>query len=205
MVSAGRCSGQKTATFGFINFWTSRLMPGKLKDARVIAAGIAVACMLIDDLPEAQYNTFRDPGAAAMLSIVFADAFTLWGRRGWKPLIHLTFWFALVLKFFVQPLFWVQNAWFWDVGTLLLAHGVLGFLAVRGMNLWAGLFCFVATVVCVTLVLCILYLTSLFGSSWIAFYWQLGAARVLVPWVFWTVVLLVEAHCVETKPQNAKP
>src|ERR1700722_11395350 len=129
-------------------------MRGKLKDPRVIAAGIAVACMLIDDLPESQYNTFHDPGAAAMLSIVFANAFTLWSRRGWKPQILLAFCLALVLKLFIQPFFWVQNAWSWDIGTLLLAHGVLGFLAVRGMNMWADIFCFVATVTAVTIMLC---------------------------------------------------
>jgi hypothetical protein len=174
-------------------------MRGKLKDPRVIAAGIAVACMLVDNLPDSQYGTFRDPGAAAMLSIIFADAFTLWGRRGWKPLMHVTFWITLVLKFIIQPLFWVENAWFWDTGALLLAHGLLGFLAVRGMNLWADLVCFVATVTAVTIVLFILYLTSFLGSSWIVDYWLLGAARVLIPGAFWTVVLLVEAHCVESK------
>jgi len=155
--------------------------------------------MLIDDLPESQYNTFHDPGTAAMLSIILADAFTLWGRRGWKPLIYLAFCLALVLKFFIQGFFWVQNAWFWDVGTLLLAHGMLGFLAVRGMNLWADLFCSVATVTAVVIVLFILYLTSFFSSSWIAFFVQLWAARVLIPGAFWTVVLLVEAHCAEPK------
>jgi hypothetical protein len=104
---------------------------------------------------------------------------------------------ALVLKFCIQPLFWVQNAWFWDIGTLLLAHGVLGFLAVRGLNLWADLFCFVATVIAVTIVLFVLYLTSFVCSSWIVFYVQDWAARILIPGAFWTVVLLVEAHCTE--------
>ena len=174
-------------------------MRGKLKDPRVIAAGIAVACMLIDDLPGGQYGTFHDPGAAAMLSIVFADAFTLWGRRGSKPLACVMFCVALFLKFFIQPLFWVENAAFVDIGTLLLAHGLLGFFALRSMNLWADFACLVASVAAVTIVLFILYLTSFVSSSWIAFYWQLGAARVLVPGVFWTVVLLVEAHCVEPK------
>lgn len=174
-------------------------MRGKLKDPRVIAAGIAVACMLFDDLPEDQYNTFHDPGAAAMLSIVFADAFTLWGRRGWKPLILVMFCIALVLKLYIQPLFWVRDGWLWDTGTLLATHGVLGFLAVRGMNLWADLFCFVATVIAVTIVLLVLYLASFVSSSWIAFFVEDWAARVLIPGAFWTVVVMVEAHCSESK------
>src|SRR5271165_6231162 len=139
----------------------------KLKDPRVIAAGMAVACMLFDDMPEDGYNTFHDPGAAAMLSIILADAFTLWSRRGLKPLIFVMFCVALFLKFFVQPFFWVRNAGFLDVGTLLLAHGLLCFLAVRGMNLWADLFCPVAAVIIVTVVLFLLYLPLLFSSSWV--------------------------------------
>jgi hypothetical protein len=165
----------------------------------MIAAGIAVACMLLDDLPEPDYNTFHDPGAAAMLSIVFADAFTLWGRRGWKPLILVMFWIALVLKFCIQLLFWVQNAVFWDFGTLLLAHGVLGFLAPRGMNLWAHLVCFGATLLAVTIVLLVLSLIWHFYSSWIAFYLLDWVARVLIPGAFWTAVLLVESRCAESK------
>ena len=51
-------------------------MKGKLKKPMLIAAAIAVACMFIDDLPQPDYGTFRDPGAAAMLSIIFANAIT---------------------------------------------------------------------------------------------------------------------------------
>ena len=43
-------------------------------DPRVIAVGIAAGFMLLDDLPESQYNTSHDPGAASMLSVVFSKA-----------------------------------------------------------------------------------------------------------------------------------
>jgi len=175
-------------------------MRGKIKDPRVIAAGIAVACMLVDDLPDPEYGTFRDPGAAAMLSIVLADATTLWSRQGSKLLVFVTFWIALALKFLIQPIFCVRNAWVLDIGTLLLAHGVLGLLAVRVGNLRANVICFVSTVSSVVIVLFILYLTSFFGSSWVAFYWQLAAARVLIPAAFWSVLLFSEAHRVEGNP-----
>jgi hypothetical protein len=177
-------------------------MRGKITEPRVIAAGIAAACMLLDDLPDSQYGTFRDPGAAAMLSIILADGFTLWGRRGWKPLIYLTFGIALVFKFFIQPFFWVRNAGFLDSATLLIAHGVFSFLAVRRMNLWADFICVMATVTTLTLTLLLLYLISLFSTSWLFDYWELAAARIVIPCVFWTVVLLVEKHCIEPCPEH---
>ena len=174
-------------------------MIGNPTDPRLIASAIAVACMLVDHLPEPQYNTFHDPGAAAMLSIIFADVFTLLGRRGWKPPIIVAFWVSLGVKFFIQPMFWVRNAWVYDIGTLLLAHAALGLMAVQKAPLRIRLFSCLGAVVAVGIAFCPLYLLTVFDSSWIAFYVQLGAARVLIPCAFWTAVLLVENYSIKSK------
>lgn len=160
----------------------------------MIACAIAALCMLVDDLPESQYNTFHDPGTAAMLSIVFADAFSLAVRGGWRKLAFVAFVPALLLKWFLQPFFWVENAWFWVIGTLLLIHALLGFLAARGTTLRIKLICCVAGLTGVVMALFTLCLIRLAGTSWIHFYVQLAAARLLIPSAFWTAVLLVESR-----------
>jgi hypothetical protein len=167
-------------------------MPGKLKDPRIISCAIAVACMFVDDLPEPQYNTFHDPGAAAMLSIILANILTLVGRRGWRWFIWLALCFALIFKFFIQPFFWVQNAWFWDIGTLVVAHVLLGLLTARGQPLRLRMVMSVATTIGVLSAIFVAFIVGLWGTSWIVFWMQLEIARVLIPWAFWTAVLLVE-------------
>jgi hypothetical protein len=163
-------------------------MFGKLEDTRVIACGIAVGCMLVDDLPESQYNTFHDPGTAAMLSIVLANAFTLAGRLGWNWRIYLAFLFALFLKFFIQPFFWVENAWVWVIGTLLLAHALFGFLAAGKKSFEGKILMSIETVCSVVAAIIVTSLIGLCGSSWIIFYAQLAAVRILIPFAFWTAV-----------------
>ena len=171
-------------------------MLGKLKDERFVASAIAVACMLVDDLPESHYNTFHDPGAAAMLSIIVADTFTLAVRRGAMVLASVLFVPALLLKLFIQPLFWVENAWFWDISTLVVIHALLGFVALRGAALRIRFIASVATVAGVVIALIVVWLARVTGSSWIHFHFELAAARVLIPCAFWTAMLLVETHFV---------
>jgi hypothetical protein len=160
------------------------------KNPWVIAAAIAVAFMFLDDLPEPGYNTFHDPGAAAMLSIIVADAIAALVNRGRIGAAMLIFLPAFFLKFFLQPLFWVHDAWFWDISTLLAVHFVIAFFALRGLGFEDRVLCSVASVIGICLALAALTLISAAGSSWIHFYFEVGIARILIPFAFWTLLLL---------------
>lgn len=164
------------------------------KNPSVIAAAIAVACMFFDDLPEPGYNTFHDPGASAMLSIILANAIAMFVNRGRIVLAILIFFPAFLLKFFLQPLFWVHNAWFWDISTLLGVHAMIAFFAVSGLVFEDRILCSVAAIIGISLALSAVTLISATGSSWIHFYFEVGIARILVPFAFWTFLL----HCRST-------
>jgi hypothetical protein len=165
----------------------------KLRDPRIIASAIAISSMVLDDLPEPQYNTFHDPGAAAMLSIILANAVTLAGRPRWNWATWVALGSGLVVKYFLQGLFWIENAWLWDTATLVLTHSALGLVALKGpidrRFVTAGAAS--GAVICALLVA---RLIGLSGASWIVLWLQLAAARVLIPFAFWTAVLFTEAR-----------
>lgn len=167
---------------------------GKLKDPRIIASAMAVSFMLLDNLPESQYNTFHDPGAAAMLSIIFADVFTLLGRQYGRYCVLFLIVPAFFLKYFMQIFFWVENAWFWDVGMLILAHFALAWMAFRSVHWRIRLGYFVSALGAIGCVLFVLAIIEINRLSWVGFYWELGLARILIPWVFWAAILKVESR-----------
>ncbi len=177
-------------------------MRDRFKDPRLIAAAIAVGCMFIDDLPEPHYNTFRDPGASTILSIIFADAITAIGRPTQPKRAVLAFILLLPLKLFIQPLFWVENAWFWDSGALLLTHGVLGFAAVRRDNLRARVICAAETLAALLLLMILLDIAFPYDASWRVHYLQILAARISIPVTFWAVVCRREARSAPPIPTS---
>ena len=155
----------------------------------VFAAAIAAACVFLDDLPEPFYNTFHDPGAAAILSIILADAITVLVHRGRFAFAVVILLPALLFKFLIQPLFWVRDAWFLDYTTLAAAHAVLGFFALRNVTLKTRCHCAGFAIIGVFAGVFAAAMVGAGGSSWIHFYFQLGAARLLVPLGFWFAVL----------------
>lgn len=163
----------------------------QLRDPRIIASLIAISCMLLDDLPGPQYGTFRDPGAAAMLSIILANTVTLIGRPRWGWVTWGALGIGLVLKFFLQAFFWVQNAWLWDTATLVLAHSALGFLALKAPVARRFVACGAASGAVIGSLFVLIFMGSPWSSwsSWLAFWLQLAAARILTPFAFWTAVL----------------
>lgn len=166
----------------------------KPRNPWTFAAGIAVGCMFLDDLPEPAYNTFRDPGAAAMLSIVLADAMMVAIYRGRVALATFVFLPALFLKFCIQPFFWIRDAEFLDLGTLAGAHAILGLLAARNVTWHTRLQCAGAAIVWVSAAVFVAALIGGGEASWLHFYIQVGAARILVPLAFWCAVLHFEGE-----------
>ncbi len=167
-------------------------MRNGIKRVRLVACAIAASCVLFDDLPEPQYNTFHDPVSAAILSIVFANLMTLLLRRGYWTGVLIAFVPALILKFLIQALFWVRDAEVPLLGFVLVSHAVIGYLAApsavcdgRSDYLFSGLGGIFGAL------LVVLFLHG-FKHSWLYFYWELAAARLLFPWCFWTGILLID-------------
>ncbi len=178
---------------------------GELKDPRIIASGIAIGLMLLDDLPRPNYGTGHDPGAATMLSLILANAIALMvhrGVRGW--ICDAVLLPALFLKPYVQMFFWVRNATVIDLVVLLASHALLGFMssgtssAGRPRGAVAG---FAGT----GLALLLAGLLGLYGKSWLVFWWQVAAVRILVPVLFWTAVLRASRGSAATSPSTDHP
>lgn len=184
-----------------------------LNNPRMLAAATAILCMFVDDLPEAGYNTFHDPGTAAFLSIILADACVSVARSsgtaayGTVAFIIL-FIPGLILKLFLQPLFWVQDAWLYLIPLFLLSHGLLGFLAMRKSSFQLRMQMVRVTLGGVIAALFVALLVGIIGiwfSNWIVFYFQLAAARILVPFAFWTMVVRLEARLPAFPAQSLFP
>lgn len=167
-------------------------MHEKAKNPWVMAAAIIAICAFVDDLPEPQYNTFHDPGASAMLSIIFGNALALVIRKRRIGLAVIIFFPALLLKFILQPAFWVHDAWFWDIGTLITAHAILGFLALRDIPFQIRCRSAVLGSVGVVVSLVVISFINVSTSYWLNLYFQLGAARLLIPLAFWYGVVRAE-------------
>jgi hypothetical protein len=172
---------------------------GGIHDPRIIACGLAVCCMFVDDLPEAGYNTFHDPGTAAILSVILADTFTVLGRRISNTMIRWMlgplFLCGLFFKLLIQSFFWIQNAGMWVYGTLIVTHILLGLVAARKEPMEIRLAMFRVSLIAVCGAIMATLLVSLVGiffsplvTDWLVF----GATRVAIPWAFWTGVLYVE-------------
>jgi len=124
-------------------------------------------------------------------------------HRGWKWLAVVGFTPALLLKFMLQPLFWIRDAALIDLVTLYAAMGILGFLAVR-----KGDFAFRFTMgflalVSIALAIFALHFIWLDYSGWLAFWWQVAAARVLIPYAFWSTIILAERWLVQSEVRIA--
>jgi hypothetical protein len=178
-------------------------MKDDIKKARAIACLVAVACMILDDLPESQYNTFHDPGAAAMLSIIFANLVATSSRRRPAWLIPIVVCVGLVAKFFFQGFFWVRDAGALDMGTLLLAHILLSFMAPVGINFVSrGIIC-AMTFAGISFAMLMVFASTSWSISWVTFWMQLAALRILIPWLFWTTIMKVENHARRLHPATA--
>ena len=85
-----------------------------------------VSCMLLDDLPGPQYGVSRPRGCCDAQHHPRQHRHPDWSAAmGLGDLGRAGDW--MVLKFFLQAFFWVQNAWLWDTATPALAHSALGF------------------------------------------------------------------------------
>lgn len=156
-------------------------------DLRLLAAAIAVGLMLWDDLPRPNYGTGHDPGAAAMLSILFANSLTQLMRRSAWIWVHVGLVAALFVKPWLQMFFWVRNATVVDLAVLLAGHTLLGWLAVQGSS-QARARRALAGLLGTGLALALAGLIGLLDRSWLVFWWQLAFARIAVPVLFWTAV-----------------
>ena len=179
------------------------VMNSNLRNTRAAACLIAVSCMILDDLPEPQYNTFNDPGASAMLSLILAVATTVSWHRGWKFLAVVGFVPAFLLKFFIQPVFWIRNAETIDLATLFAAMGMLGFLAIRKGGLALRFTMGFLALMSVASALVALQFIGLDHSGWLAFWWLIATARVLIPYAFWSTIILGERWLIQSEVRIA--
>ncbi len=158
-----------------------------LTDPRVV--GSTVACLLLycDDLPGQPYGTFRDPGGAVLLSIIFAQMTSaVFVRRADRTSILLWI-LALIAKAGFQPLFYIRDALPVDLLTLVVVHLCIGALVRRPLRLTVDRALVAALVGC----------AFALGVSWTVYrlggvfdfhdyFWSFASARVTFPYFFWT-------------------
>jgi hypothetical protein len=165
-----------------------------LTDPRVI--GSAVACLFLhrDDLPGQPYGTFRDPGGALLLSIIFAQTTAVVFIRQADRTSILIWLLALIAKHDFQRLFYVQNALLFDLITLVVAHLCLAALVRRALRVTVNRAIVAALLGCIIapVVSCAVY--SLGGVfDYHRGFWGFASARITFPYFFWTS-LLIASH-----------
>lgn len=129
-----------------------------------------------------------------MLSIILADATVVAFWRGRGAFAALAFFPVFFLKYFLQSFFWVENAVPLDIFTLGAAHGVLAFWAIRNVALNIRLKCSIVDFSFVIGAVVFLMVVDgvVGGAYWLRFYFEIAAARILVPIAFWFSVFRVE-------------
>jgi hypothetical protein len=164
------------------------------RDPRLIAGTGAILWLLVDDHPAQPYSTFWDPGAALMLSLIFGDALAAAFQRQWDRTGTWLFCLAAVFKLIGQSLFYVHDAGLLDCTFLLLAHFVIGAVAFRGSSFEMGILQGVAGIAAVFVGLFVfqqLELDAQYHQSSKALYFTYALTRALVPYLFWTTLLVV--------------
>ena len=162
------------------------------QDPRWVASIAAFLFVLIDDVPSQRYATFRDPGAAVMLSVIFGDCLALAVRRRWDRTGVCFLVIASVFKFFLQGLFYVQNAAIIDSAFLLFAHFLIAAAMSRGARPVGAAIQGFAGVFAVAIGLMILRQAEIYAErnqSFEILFFTYAAARVLIPLLFWTTLL----------------
>lgn len=159
-------------------------------DPRVIGSAVACSCIYIDDLPGQPYGTFRDPGGAALLSIIFAQFTVLAFIRNWNGITPLTWALSLLAKLGLQPLFYVQNALPIDLMFLIGAHCVIGCLVRHHLQIATFDAMLIATLVSCMCALLVSWAVHLCAGpfDYSAYFWSFASARVTFPYFFWTFI-----------------
>lgn len=164
---------------------------------------MAVLLMVVDDHPTYFYGTGRDPGGAAVLSIILADfvaLLALFGVRGSVCAAVLAV--EVVPKLYFQIYLSGPSHPVVTLTLLLSCHAVLGWFAcgplipVRFAGAAAGL---AGTVLAFALA----SLFQLVEWHWIVVWWQLAFLRIVLPFLFWSAVLFVRRKCVS--PRTPEP
>jgi hypothetical protein len=190
-----------------------RLFPSQLvalrRDPRVVASTAAILCLLIDDRPGRPYATFADPGAAVIFSIIFGDSLALAVQRRWDRTGKCYFCVALLFKFIGQGFFYIRrfDAQTLDLAFLLLAHVLIAIAASGGprpaepaLRGRAGILESHASLAVIrgfagtlAVAIALAILNPFFAyPGWneaVSEYYTLAAARALVPYLFWTMML----------------
>ena len=165
------------------------------RDPRLIACSAAILWLLHDDHPAQPYGTFRDPGAALMLSLIFGDALAAAVQRQWDRTGKWLFWTVTVFKVLgCQSVFYIQDAGLLDCTFLLVTHFVIGALAFRRSSFELALLRGVMGAAAVFAGLVVFHQLEQAADehhSIKGLYYTYALMRALIPYLFWTAMLAV--------------
>ena len=168
----------------------------------IVSMLVTVVSMVFDHQPETRYSTGHDPGGAAVVSIVFAlwcgwltllaMAGPRWLRLGLVIMVPSSFFGYALHKNVLQWLLYVRNADIIDPLVLWAAAGLIAVASVWLTRSWLRL---LTVLVSVPLALAASVGVGIAAveiarhrPAWSEFV-LLAACRVLVPYVFWTLLL----------------
>lgn len=170
-----------------IKDWGKAAWKYYLLDPRLVASVIACLFLFVDDVPRPFYATFHDPGAAVLLTIIFAQTMALAVLRLFDRKSVMLCLLALIAKSSFQGLFYVRNALILDLATLMAAHFVIGFAVRRIFRLKYSIMLLAVLVGC-ALALATCCMVSAFGGvfGYDGAFWELASARITFPYFFWS-------------------
>lgn len=182
------------------------LLKQVLTDPRVVAAAVACLWLYFDDLPGEPYGTFHDPGAAALLSIVFAQATALLVLRRVDPSSVGLWLLAVFAKFGLQMLFYVRGAMVLDLLALLAVNLGIAALARKKLHppLSSAVLCtFIGWLVALFAVILVHRLGRGFDYP-AASFWSIAFARVAFPYFFWTAPFIAARRTPTLTPRGSE-
>ena len=171
-------------------------------DPQFAACVATILLLLTDDVPEWAYGTFRDPGCALLLSLIYGNCFGLLvarrdvraTTRRWLAGLLLA---ALPAKYFLQTELYVRNAAIIDAALLLAAHAWIAVEASPDGRFRSTL----VRVAAGSVALISSILLSFAGVYHLVHklefereFYALAAVRAVAPYAFWTAVLSVRRH-----------